>query len=339
MELSHTLHLALPSNYTRYLTINISIRPDILTSSSRTPRPFSVYQARWNSSQNDPSLTPAQPLKTDVEADTDISVERRESGISENGTTVEETEADSVNHASAGPSKREKRMHKLNKRMQEQAEGFSPPESETLYVANLFYDVAAEDLRAKMEQFGTVLQATIVHDNRGLSKGFGYVQYSTVEEARNAIENMHLQVFEGRQIVVQFSHTQLRLDDQRYDQSNTLFIGNIPYECTDRDVQAIFADVRNLIDIRFAVDRRTGAPRGFCHAEFLGIDAANKAMEKLRVKRPYGRRLKVEYSQRKRVSFMAGENVKAKEQREWEREQQEQQEEDRDIQSRTDFRI
>jgi hypothetical protein len=57
------------------------------------------------------------------------------------------------------------------------------------------------------------------------------------------------------------------------------------------------------------------------------------------VKRPYGRRLKVEYSQRKRVSFMAGENVKAKEQREWEREQQEQQEEDRDIQSRTDFRI
>jgi RNA recognition motif-containing protein len=62
-------------------------------------------------------------------------------------------------------------MHKLNKRMQEQAEGFSPPESETLYVANLFYDVAAEDLRAKMEQFGTVLQATIVHDNRGLSKG------------------------------------------------------------------------------------------------------------------------------------------------------------------------
>jgi RNA recognition motif-containing protein len=168
---------------------------------------------------------------------------------------------------------------------------------------------------------------------------FGYVQYSTVEEARNAIENMHLQVFEGRQIVVQFSHTQLRLDDQRYDQSNTLFIGNIPYECTDRDVQAIFADVRNLIDIRFAVDRRTGAPRGFCHAEFLGIDAANKAMEKLRVKRPYGRRLKVEYSQRKRVSFMAGENVKAKEQREWEREQQEQQEEDRDIQSRTDFRI
>lgn len=168
---------------------------------------------------------------------------------------------------------------------------------------------------------------------------FGYVQFNTTEEARSAIENLHLQVFEGRQIVVQFSHSQLRQNDQRYEQSNTLFIGNIPYECTDRDVQAIFADTKNLVDVRFAVDRRSGAPRGFCHAEFVSIGAAVKAMEKLRVKRPYGRMLKVEYSTRKRVSFMAGENVKAQERREWEREQQEQEAENRDIESRTDFRV
>jgi RNA recognition motif-containing protein len=46
----------------------------------------------------------------------------------------------------------------------------SPP-CETVYVGNLFFDIAAEDLRAHFEQFGTVLNTTIVHDNRGISKG------------------------------------------------------------------------------------------------------------------------------------------------------------------------
>ncbi|KAJ5999934.1 hypothetical protein N7481_000343, partial [Penicillium waksmanii] len=303
------------------------------------PRLFSAYQARCNSSHNDPRMTPAQPFKKEVDVATEAPEQRTQPGGLDNERPVEEAAAESVNQASAGPSKRETRMHKLNKRMQEQAENYSPPESETVYVGNLFYDVEAEDLRTRMEQFGTVIQALVVYDNRGLSKGFGYVQFNTTEEARNAIENLHLRVFEGRQLVVQFSHTQLRQNDQRYEQSNTLFIGNIPYECTDRDVQAIFADIKNLVDVRFAVDRRSGAPRGFCHAEFVGIGAAVKAMEKLRVKRPYGRMLKVEFSTRKKVSFMAGENVKAQERRDWEREQQEQEAENRDIESRIDFRV
>lgn len=40
-------------------------------------------------------------------------------------------------------------------------------------MGNLFYDLTAEDLRKHMEQYGTVLKTVIVHDNRGLSKGYG----------------------------------------------------------------------------------------------------------------------------------------------------------------------
>lgn len=129
---------------------------------------------------------------------------------------------------------------------------------------------------------------------------------------------MHLQVFEGRQIVVQFSHSQLR-QQSKYPPSNTLFIGNIPYECTDRDIQNLFHGVKNFVDVRFAIDRRSGAPRGFCHAEFLGIDAAMEAKEKLMLKQPYGRRLRIEYAPRKAVSFTAGENSQSKEPSDWEK--------------------
>jgi nucleolin len=47
----------------------------------------------------------------------------------------------------------------------------APEPKETIYVGNLFFDVTAEDLKRQMEKYGTVLNARIIHDNRGLSKG------------------------------------------------------------------------------------------------------------------------------------------------------------------------
>lgn len=41
----------------------------------------------------------------------------------------------------------------------------------TLFISNLFYDITADDFRKEMEKFGTVERCSIVHDNRGISKG------------------------------------------------------------------------------------------------------------------------------------------------------------------------
>jgi RNA recognition motif-containing protein len=58
--------------------------------------------------------------------------------------------------------KRARRHQMLNKSLKRK---------ETVYVGNLFFDMTAEDLRTAMEKFGVVEAATIIHDNRGLSKG------------------------------------------------------------------------------------------------------------------------------------------------------------------------
>lgn len=68
---------------------------------------------------------------------------------------------------------------------------------------------------------------------------------------------------------------------------------------TDRDLYDLFRDVENVIDIRIAVDRRTGQLRGFAHAEFLDIYSAEVAYEILSRKAPYGRKLHIEYSQKR----------------------------------------
>jgi nucleolin len=43
--------------------------------------------------------------------------------------------------------------------------------SEKVYIGNLLFDVTAKDIQREFEQFGTVKDATIATDARGLSKG------------------------------------------------------------------------------------------------------------------------------------------------------------------------
>jgi nucleolin len=78
--------------------------------------------------------------------------------------------------------------------------------------------------------------------------------------------------------------------------SKTLFIGNLAFEMSDADLNKLFRGIKNVIDVRVAIDRRTGQPRGFAHADFVDIDSAKLGFEELKDKEVYGRRLRVDYS-------------------------------------------
>lgn len=65
---------------------------------------------------------------------------------------------------------------------------------------------------------------------------------------------------------------------------------------SDADLNKLFRDIRNVIDVRVAIDRRTGQPRGFAHADFTDVESAEKAMGQLQNKEVYGRVLRVDYS-------------------------------------------
>src|SRR5205085_9757851 len=68
-----------------------------------------------------------------------------------------------------------------------------------LYVGNLPYAVTELDLRDLFGGMGTVTDAKIVMDREtGRPRGFGFVEMSTEEEARNAIERLNGHQLEGR---------------------------------------------------------------------------------------------------------------------------------------------
>lgn len=72
-----------------------------------------------------------------------------------------------------------------------------------LYVGGLPYATSEDALRDLFAQAGTVTSATIIMDKMtGRSKGFGFVEMSSDQEAQAAIEMFDKKEYEGRTLTV-----------------------------------------------------------------------------------------------------------------------------------------
>lgn len=72
-----------------------------------------------------------------------------------------------------------------------------------LYVGNLSFHLTSDDLGEYFAQIGTVESAKIIEDrDTGRSRGFGFVEMETEEDATAAIEQLNGEDFDGRNIVV-----------------------------------------------------------------------------------------------------------------------------------------
>lgn len=72
-----------------------------------------------------------------------------------------------------------------------------------LYVGNLSFRTTSEDLREAFSSAGTVESATVIEDrDTGRSRGFGFVEMATPEEAATAIDQFNGKEFGGRNLTV-----------------------------------------------------------------------------------------------------------------------------------------
>jgi RNA recognition motif-containing protein len=72
-----------------------------------------------------------------------------------------------------------------------------------LYVGNLSYSTTEESLRAAFAPYGQVTSANIMIDRlSGRSRGFGFVEFGSDEEAKKAIESLNGADLDGRSLTV-----------------------------------------------------------------------------------------------------------------------------------------
>ena len=75
--------------------------------------------------------------------------------------------------------------------------------SNKLYVGNLPYSVRDDDLQQTFSEFGQVQSAKVMMErDTGRSKGFGFVEMGSADQAEAAIRGMNGQNVGGRDMVV-----------------------------------------------------------------------------------------------------------------------------------------
>lgn len=182
-----------------------------------------------------------------------------------------------------------------------------------LFVAGLPDSISEDVLRSLFEATGgTVVNVSLPKDRTtGRPRGFGFVTLASPEEASSARDALDGSIQAGRPISVRPFQSEPPRRDARGPgdapassgfagapsspaEDRTLYVGNLPYDVSQQEIEALFADngAGPVVRIHLPVGP-DGRPRGFGFVTLATADAANSAIVALRAIEVRGRRLMI----------------------------------------------
>ena len=78
--------------------------------------------------------------------------------------------------------------------------------------------------------------------------------------------------------------------------STKLYVGNLPYDATEEELNELFAQAGSVQSVTVVTDRETGRPRGFGFVEMATEEAARKAISMFNGQMLHDRQIKVNES-------------------------------------------
>lgn len=165
-----------------------------------------------------------------------------------------------------------------------------------LYVGNLAWSLSEADLAEAFSEVGSVVSAQIPLNDRGQSRGFGFVEMSTEEEAAAAIEKFNGVEMGGRPVRVnEAGQGGERSEGGRASgevNNKKLFVGNLPWSLGEAELTEMFSEAGSVVSTRLPLNER-GQSRGIAFVEMESDEAAQKAIEIFHGKEVEGRAMTV----------------------------------------------
>lgn len=147
-----------------------------------------------------------------------------------------------------------------------------------LYVGNLEWSVGEDDLKAVFDPCGTVASVKIPLDRlSGRSRGYGFVEMSTHDEALKAIESLHGTPVKGREITVALQDPSRKL----VKKNAKLFVSNLSPLVQEEELRTFFEQIGDVMNINIPQDRESGQGRGFAFVEMASQEMAETAINLL----------------------------------------------------------
>lgn len=84
-----------------------------------------------------------------------------------------------------------------------------------LFVGGLAWEATDEDLRAAFAEYGEIVSASVLrYPDTGRSKGFGFVEFQTTEEAEKAKAGVDGKEIAGRAVKIDFARARKEREDR-----------------------------------------------------------------------------------------------------------------------------
>lgn len=192
-----------------------------------------------------------------------------------------------------------------NRSFNKQPEGPVDETSAEVYVNGYPYETTEDQVKDLFKDCGTIKNITLPRfdDNPDRCRGFGFVEFSTAEEATKALE-LNGTPLGKRTISVQRKLSRAGKAPRNAevskplgkcpDNCSTLFCGNLSFDVTDEAMKGFFKEF-DVQDIRYGEDRETGQFKGFAFVVFPSSEETEKAA-KLNGQKLLGRPIRLDYS-------------------------------------------
>ncbi|XP_040825385.1 polyadenylate-binding protein 1-like [Ochotona curzoniae] len=161
-----------------------------------------------------------------------------------------------------------------------------------LYIKNFGEDMNEECLKDLFGQFGHALSVKVMTDERGRSKGFGFVSFERHEDAQRAVNEMNGKEFNGRLIYVgraqkkverqtELKHKFEQMKQQRITryQGVNLYVKNLDDGIDDQRLRKEFASFGTITSAKVMMEGRRS--RGFGFVCFSSPEEATKAVTEM----------------------------------------------------------
>ena len=170
----------------------------------------------------------------------------------------------------------------------------------SVFVKNLNFKTTEEDLRLffqkKCQPRSVKITTKVAPDGKKQSMGFGFVEFCSYEQARDATKSFQGLLLRGHALRLALSNKTPPASSQKKPKHKKIMIRNVPFQADKAELAALFGNFGQLKRIRMP-KRFDGRNRGFAFVEFLTPLEARKAFDTLKTTHFYGRHLVLEWAE------------------------------------------